>query len=228
MKKIFHGLMAAMAVVCMVGCSGEIDADGKARLKADVQSAIKEVVKMEAVNADDTLIVLNGSGTTVSIADVKTDSIAADSTQSYRPINVEVYYDDSALDLDDEYITGIVAIVSVFGGGVMVFFFLFSFWFKAKRDRNRVIETAIKNNAKIDPIIFNDFKSPRTRLHAALVWMAWGLGIVIFFLFVDAIEVIGLGAVPFFVGVAKLITYFLEDRKQPIEEKINESNIDAE
>lgn len=226
MKKIFYGLMAAMVVVCMVSCSGEIDADSKARLKADVQSAIKEVVKMEAVNADDTLIVLNGSDTTVSIADVKTDSLAADSTQSSRPIIVEVYYDDSAL--DGEYITGIVAIVGVFGGGVMVFFFLFSFWFKAKRDRNRVIETAIRNNAKIDPIVFNDFKSPRTRLHAALVWMAWGLGIAVFFLFVDAVEVIGLGAVPFFVGVAKLITYFLEDRKQPVEEKINEPNIDAE
>lgn len=226
MKKIFYGLMVAMAVVCMVGCSGEIDADGKARLKADVQSAIKEVVKMEAVNVDDTLIVLNGSDTTVSIADVKTDSLAADSTQSCRPIIVEVYYDDSALDGD--FIISIVAIVSVFGGGVMVFFFIFFFWFRAKKDRNRVIETAIRNNAKIDPIVFNDFKSPRTRLHAALVWMAWGLGIAIFFLFVDSIEVVGLGAVPFFVGVAKLITYFLEDRKRPIEEKINEPNIDAE
>jgi len=231
MKKSFYGLITAIAVVglfiSMISCSGDKNSN-TARLKTDVQNAIKEVVNMEAVNVDDTLIVLKGGDTTVSVKDATTDSVIPDSALLNRPIYVEVSYCESDLDGDD--IVGIVAIVGVyigiFGGGVLLFFFMFYYWFKAKRDRNRVIETAIQNNAKIDPIIFDEYKSPRTRLHGALVWMAWGLGLFVFCFFIDCVELAGIGAVPFFVGLAKLITYFLEDRKQSTE-KTNE-DIDAE
>lgn len=221
-RVVFASLLLAMAF-CVVGCRGRYDADN---LEAKVQNALKEVLKAEQINISDTILSLSSSNNAVSIKGLESDTIADSTKVTIRPIYVEVYA-SSGLDIEGEEIVGMIAVILIFSTPILVFFFLFRFLYKVKSDRNRVIEFAIKNNAKIDSGIFSDYKTPRTRLHSALVWMAWGVGIMVFFCCVGADVVIGLGAVPLFVGIAKLITYFVEDRKQQSEIE-KDQNIDAE
>ncbi len=223
---VLASLMLAMTF-CVVGCRSEHDT---AYLETKVQNAIKEVLNTEQINISDTVLSLNHDDTNIKINGLETDSTAAGIDDPKRPIYVKVYA-NQGMDIDGHTLVDILAVIFIFGSPMLIFFFLFFFLFrylyKVKCDRNRVIEFAIKNNAKVDPIIFSNYKTPRTRLHSALVWVAWGAGIMLFFYCVGADEVIGLGAVPLFVGIAKLITYFVEDRKQrPEIEK--DQNIDAE
>ena len=48
------------------------------------------------------------------------------------------------------------------------------------------------------------------------MWLAWGVGIIAFCLIVSGAKdtVFAIGFIPLLVGVAKLITYFVEDRKK--------------
>ncbi len=236
MKKNFLKCMAVVAVIValvvgLTSCRMNSTSVDKAEMTEGVKKAVSEMLKMENINKDDTLIKLD-SNNVARISGVGTDSVQWDSVNaSSRPIQVSIYTDSGSV-FDNgkdfvEMVSVIAAFGSIFGAPVLILIFLFYYWYKAKRDRNRVIEAAIMNNVKVDPNLFNDYKTPRTRLHSALVWMAWGMGIIIFFICVDAAEAAGLGAIPLFVGLAKLITYFMEDRKQPTETK-REQNADAE
>lgn len=218
----FASLMLAM-VFGIVGCRGDVD---NAKLEARVQNAIREMLNTEQLNFGDTVLNLNRDNTTVKIKGLNPDMGADSLNVSNRPVYVDVHT-DYGMGLDGDNVVEIIAVILIFGTPFLISLALFSVWYKIKRDRNRVIEIAIRNNVRIDPMIFSDYKTPRTRLHSALVWMACGAGIILFFICVEAEEAIGLGGVPLFVGIAKLITYFVEDRKQrPQTEK--EQNVDVE
>ena len=108
-----------------------------------------------------------------------------------------------------------IAIVTPFASIVLIIFFAIRGITSRQRERNKLIEKAIDNNYPLPDNFFISQKSPRTRLQSALVWIAWGVGVVAFFLIVDpTVTAYSLGLIPLLVGAAKLITYFIEDRKK--------------
>lgn len=52
--------------------------------------------------------------------------------------------------------------------------------------------------------------APGTSLRRGLILIALGIGIMVFFLLVNAPQVTGLGAIPFFIGLAYLLIWYLE------------------
>lgn len=86
-------------------------------------------------------------------------------------------------------------------------------WFSTRksRDRNRLVAMSIERGIPLPPDYFRQIQ--RSRLQSGLVWVMWGIGIAVFFLIaVGAKTAAVLGLIPFLVGAAKLITYFVEDR----------------
>ena len=106
-----------------------------------------------------------------------------------------------------------IAIVTPFASIVLIIFFAIRGITSRQRERNKLIEKAIECNY---PLPNEFFKAPiqhKSRLQSALVWLAWGIGIISFFLIMSNDTVYAIGLIPTLVGIAKLITYFVEDRK---------------
>lgn len=141
-----------------------------------------------------------------------------------EPININIR-EYSGGEEDAPWITTIVAIavMTPFIAIIIVVLLIVRFMTKKVQSRNRIIEKAIENNAQLPEDFFNEPKKSKTRLQSALVWIAWGIGIALV-LFVLQPEDAGpktsyiIGSIPFLVGIAKLITYFVEDRNNNQEE----------
>ncbi len=141
-----------------------------------------------------------------------------------EPININIT-EMSSGELQAHWITAIVAIgvMTPFITIVIIILLIVRFNIKKVQSRNRIIEKALDNNTQLPEEFFNESKKSKTRLQSALVWIAWGVGIAIV-LFVLQPEDAGpktsyiIGCIPFLVGIAKLITYFVEDRNNNQEE----------
>ncbi len=109
-----------------------------------------------------------------------------------------------------------IAITSPFACAVLIVFFIIRGITIRQREHNKLIEKAIECNYPLPKDFFNAPKQSKSRLQSALVWLAWGVGIIAFCLIVSGAKdtVFAIGFIPLLIGVAKLITYFVEDRKK--------------
>ena len=124
---------------------------------------------------------------------------------------------------DGENFSGVfivfIAIATPFACAVLIVFFIIRGITSRQREHNKLIEKAIENNYPLPDNFFDAPKRHKSRLQSSLVWLAWGIGTMGFFYIVDPTETAySIGLIPLLVGVAKLITYFVEDRKKESEE----------
>lgn len=186
LKTLFFGLISLLA---LSSCSNdELD---QQKLNESISTAITEYLN-------------------------KSDS--ATTKQISEPININIRDVSSSDDLAGHYITAIVfiALIIPFLAVVCIIFIIVRFMFKKVQSRNRIIEKAIENNAQLPEDFFKSHIE-KSRLESALVWIAWGIGIALVLLVLNinneenAQNTYILGLIPFLVGIAKLITYFVED-----------------
>lgn len=112
-----------------------------------------------------------------------------------------------------------IAIITPFACAVLIVFFIIRGITSRQREHNKLIEKAIENNYPLPDNFFDTPKRHKSRLQSSLVWLAWGIGTMGFFYIVDPTETAySIGLIPLLVGAAKLITYFIEDRKKEREE----------
>lgn len=116
-----------------------------------------------------------------------------------------------------EYTISIIAIIGGLLTGILIcvlpIFFICYFIYRKRTIRYRIAEKAIEKNMTLPESFFalpEDYK--KSRLQSGLVWIGWGLGLICLFLVCDSIKTAMIGLIPLFVGTAKLITYFVEDR----------------
>lgn len=89
------------------------------------------------------------------------------------------------------------------------------FFVKRNRDkRARLIELSIKERVPLPREFYMRGRVPEARLNSGLIWMAWGLGLMIFFISLEAEAPSALMSVPVLIGASKLITYFLIERRR--------------
>ena len=124
---------------------------------------------------------------------------------------------------DGENFSGVfivfIAIATPFACAVLIVFFIIRGITSRQREHNKLIEKAIENNYPLPDNFFDAPKRHKSRLQSSLVWLAWGIGTMGFFYIVDPTETAySIGLIPLLVGVAKLITYFVEDHKKESEE----------
>ena len=106
------------------------------------------------------------------------------------------------------------ALIIPFVSAVLIVFFIIRGITSRQREHNKLIEKAIECNYPLPNDFFKAPKQHKSRLQSALVWLAWGIGIISFCLIMSNDTVYAIGLIPLLVGIAKLITYFIEDRKK--------------
>ncbi len=132
---------------------------------------------------------------------------------------------DSSRLFSEEILVPLAGIITPFATLVAIVFIIA--WFRRKNvlTKAHVMEAAIAKGVTVPESFFANYNLKRTRLQSSLVWIAFGLGITGFFLIIEAYSVSMLGVIVLLVGVAKLITYLLEDRKTS---KSEDTDCDAE
>lgn len=76
--------------------------------------------------------------------------------------------------------------------------------------RAKLIELSLRSGQPLPPEFYQRRK--RNQVQTGLTWIAWGAGLMIFFLVVGAEPPAALMAVPCLIGVSKLITILIESR----------------
>ena len=159
--------------------------------------------------------------------DDTTTSITIDSASTDSTIKVNTPQNDKKTEItiiqghNGGESVGAVLFLSIvatapFACAVLIVFFIIRGITSRQREHNKLIEKAIECNYPLPNDFFKAPKQSKSRLQSALVWLAWGVGIIAFCLIVSEAKdtVFAIGFIPLLVGVAKLITYFVEDRKK--------------
>ena len=169
----------------------------------------KKIEQLDKIKTSDSSVIINDSSATDSIVKIK-----AENDKQKAEITI-IQGQNDRLKSEGVFIIAIVfiAIVTPFTSLVLIVFFAIRGITCRQRERNKLIEKAIDNNYPLPDDFFSSQKNSRTRLQSALVWLAWGIGIISFFLIMSNDTVYAIGLIPTLVGIAKLITYFVEDRK---------------
>lgn len=107
----------------------------------------------------------------------------------------------------------LIAVIIPFASLVLIIFFALRAITSRQREHNKLVEIAIKSNYPLPDNFFSKPQTSRTRLQSALVWLACGIGSIVFFLVVFDDALYAIGIIPLLIGIAKLITYYVEDRK---------------
>lgn len=210
MKRLVYFL-----VVALIACVSLSSCQRKAITQEEIDEFSRQInEKLEQLNktkTSDSCIIINDSSVTDSIINIKTEN----DRQKAEITIIQAQKDRFESEGIFVIIIVFIAIVTPFACIVLIIFFTIRGITSRQREHNKLIEKAIDNNYHLPDNFFISQKNPRTRLQSALVWLAWGIGIVGFFLIVDPKNTVySLGLIPLLVGTAKLITYFVEDRKK--------------
>ncbi len=79
--------------------------------------------------------------------------------------------------------------------------------------RATLIDLSLRTGNQLPPEFFARRRAD-TRLQSGLYWLAWGVGLMIFFFVVGATPVAALMTVPCLIGLSKCLTYFLDQRRR--------------
>jgi|GEM_PF-825779 len=178
----------------------------------------------------------------VSVANSKTDTtMAVDSSDKHHAsVKVSIGTDDledlkelQKLDIvaggDSNWdIVGLAAVVSPFLAAFSIVLIVLIFNHKNKKAKYALMEKAIEAGRDIPQSFFEEEKKNKvkTPLQSALTLIGVGLGlsIMLYFLNDETTKLAFIGAIPFFIGIGKLIAYILEKKEQEKSELKQQSN----
>jgi hypothetical protein len=126
--------------------------------------------------------------------------------------------------MDWDSVTGILAIIMIFGMPVFIVGIIFLFIFRSNAEKQKTLRMAIEKSDSLPPEFLDSLKSlqkkPRTAandMRAGLILIAIALGLVA----LDAVThnyviggLAGVAAIPGFIGIALLILGIIGNRKQ--------------
>lgn len=166
-----------------------------------------------------------------------TVNIKADSISQTVVFNVENYGDDADDAITDEDITaivesavstppsvsktimkgivGVVAITVPFAFILLLFWLIFRYSTSRNRERNKLIELSIREHSPLPDSFYKSEKnyySGVRRLSSGIIWIGIGIAFTAFFACVGSDEMAVLGLIPMFVGVARIVVYFVSKR----------------
>lgn len=96
---------------------------------------------------------------------------------------------------------------------VLVFMLIFRYLRRRKLDRYRVMEYAIDHGMQLPDSFYLAEEGRNTNTpRSAIVWIGWGLAIIVFFLCADLEPLASFGLIPLFIGVARGVTYIINRR----------------
>ncbi len=112
-------------------------------------------------------------------------------------------------------IVGVVAIVVPFAFVILVIWIICRYSTSRNRERSKLIEMSIRERVPLPDAFYKTEKSyylgPR-RLSSGIVWIGVGISVSLFFFAVGSEEMAALGLIPLFVGIARIVVYFVGKR----------------
>lgn len=167
-----------------------------------------------------------------SAVNIKTDSISQKVV-----FNADSSVDDVDNELSDEEITalvestvstspslsktimrgivGVVAITVPFAFVIVLIWLIFRYSTSRNRERNKLIELSIRERSPLPDSFYKSERSYYTgprRLSSGIIWIGVGIAFISFFACVGSDEMAVLGLIPMFVGVARIVVYFVGKR----------------
>lgn len=195
MKRIINFPIIVIISILLSSFNGY--ADNKKSIKGQVEQTVQRIAE--------------------NIDSLNTSTIILDQT----PQKSSDYYQYKRYELAQDNMVAIYGIIFVFGFPALtvlvVTFFILFFLYKKRTARYHTINKAIENGIELPESFYNETTLPaqKSRLQSSLTWIGFGLGLTCFVGIFDCFEHgIALGIIPLLVGIAKLITYFVEDRKK--------------
>lgn len=83
------------------------------------------------------------------------------------------------------------------------------------RERNRLIEMSIREHYQLPDEFYRSereyYMGPR-RLSSGIIWLGFGIAYLLFWLECDTPEMASLAAIPIFIGIARIVIYFIGKR----------------
>mgnify|MGYP003294740799 CR=1 FL=1 len=215
MKRIIY--LLAVALVISISFSS---CQRKAITQEEIDEFSRQInERLEEINNNnknnDTVITIDSTGTDTTV------KINTNTPQTKQNTEITIIQRDNTNfgESIETVIIVFIAIITPFACLVLIVFFIIKGITSRQREHNKLIEKAIENNYPLPDKFFDTPKRHKSRLQSSLVWLAWGIGTMGFFYIVDPTETAySIGLIPLLVGVAKLITYFVEDHKKESEE----------
>jgi len=197
MKSFLLSILAGMALLISTGCVRHNDS-----LKSELEECLNEA--LATIN--------DSSFQKIVIESIEADSkydVSAGVPQYEKPgvVKVDIHIDRNQ---PDDWFVGYVALIAVAMGPLVpiaIVFIICYFIFKSKRDRNRLIATAMQQGYNLPAEFLVPRQVPKFRLQSAINYIAWGIGLFVFFQAEGAAEVASLTLIPIIIGLGKLIAY---------------------
>jgi hypothetical protein len=118
-----------------------------------------------------------------------------------------------SIDVNDLDITGLVAIIMAFTLPAVIVLIVTVFRLRQQRLQNEIIAKLAAAGQTIPPELFNVMQRPRSNLNRGLVMLAVGLALTLAF-YLTGNDAWPYALIPVFVGVARLLAWAVEDRRQ--------------
>lgn len=202
MKSFLLSILAGIVLLISTGCMRLNDSIERDELKTELAECLTEA--LSTIN--------DSSFQKIVVESIEADSeydVSAGMPQYEKPgvVKIDIHVDRSQ---PDDWFVGYVALLAVATGPLVpiaIVFIICFFIFKSKRDRNRLIATAMQHGYNLPAEFLVPRQVPRVRLQSAITYLAWGIGVLIFFQAVGWEEVSALMLIPIIIGLGKLIAY---------------------
>lgn len=174
-------------------------------------------VSLTAQTTDSTYPTLNIAVTDESTVEESCAETDTDSTEMQRALNkpLTIGVKDSCIKADGGILaTRILGITVPFIFAIAVLWLILHFRNARERERLRVLEASLRSDRIMPDGFYRclNNKPIENKLQTGICWIGAGLAIILFFLNV-ATEVAPVGVLPLFIGLAQVIVYRVQSRK---------------
>ena len=107
----------------------------------------------------------------------------------------------------------ILAVVLIFGSPILILITVFFFMARKRKQKMNVIQVYLDAGKDVPPELLRTFDNSVSSFRSGIMFAGAGLGIMAAFYSANNDSVGALGLIPLFIGVAKLLYWFFEERK---------------
>lgn len=107
----------------------------------------------------------------------------------------------------------ICGIVIPFAAVISLFWVVLHYRRSRQRDKYKLIEYSIRNGQPLPDSFYLSERPRKNRLQSGIVWLGVGVALIVWGLADSDNDTVAIEIIPLFVGIARIITYFIDDRK---------------
>ncbi len=216
MKK-FLLLTLSMIILTVSSCSSSND-----RMKDELMDEIKADI---VANIQDALKEINDSSLQELQINLenKPDDITV-YTSHYIQDDGKIHVDVN-LDVDEDRDDTVIALTAIVVGTIGFFLCpilmvatICYFIYRSKRERNRIISTAISTGYPLPKEFFYQH-TPSVKLQSGFIYIAWATGLFLFCYLIGLESLAYLAFIPFIIGIGKIVGWYLSQKKENNKDK---------